>query len=177
MKQLILLMISTIILGISTSTYALTPKSKAIRLYESYANKDWETAAKFFHPEDLDSFKQMMTPVLLDELNMVIPQRLEERFGQEVTEDYIKNLNPETFFSKFIWSILYFKQIKFLHVSPIGSFIEGEISHEAIRITYKQSGLTISDVIIVSMRKYQGVWKVLFDGQIQEWIAQVAKRK
>lgn len=168
--------LSFILMGVSGQSLADTPE-QVERQYVDAIRSDGMTAIpQYIHPDELKRFKEMLAPALAGETTLANSLR-RAFFGPEATVASVAAMSPAEFMRGFMAFAQ--GQMKTMNVSVgqseiLGSVKEGEIVHLVTRNTTGAGALQLTQLEVVSLKPYQGSWRLLLSGKL-EGMAQALK--
>lgn len=135
--------------------------------------------APLLHPEDLVRFKKLMVPILEAERAAGRRTLLNATFGREAQLTDARIADPDDFFGRFA-RVVSARQIeaptRFDTLVPIGSIPEGEQLHVLVRTLTGVGQAQIQRLVVVTLRRSGGDWKVSMTGGIDDVVASLRGR-
>lgn len=163
------------------TTHIDTPADITQQYIDNINKEKWENVAQLFHRESLIEFKESLMPLFADENEAEFGQSL---FGNK-TAKQIKQLDPHTFFAKFLEKVLAAKistGIKKQSLTIVGDVQEKPtLRHVLIRINNETnlSNSSQSDWNVITLKpdnSQNKAWRILVGGKIKRYTHAI-KRK
>ena len=141
--------------------------------------KKWLDITKLFSPSALDQFKQMVLPVIAIDLKQKNGELTNVFFGKKLTLPEINAMNNDDFFF-FVMSAIMLQvsgtEMKFDKIEILGSVKEGDnMVHVVGRLFIGFGESQFSDVIITSLEKVNGEWRLMLTGDVQNLVDELKR--
>jgi hypothetical protein len=169
-KKIVLVLVYIFIFScISVYAQGESPEEVAKASMEFVKKSDFSSYARLMHPEALAETKRMFRPIVAADERGKIAERF---FGVTNSTQY-DALSDIAVFEALMIRItkdtpLFDEVLKTAEFSIIGSVPEGaDIAHVVYRSGAKAGGLSISKLEVMSLRRYQGRWRLLLTGDIE----------
>lgn len=154
-----------------TPSAAETPEDVANRYFEALQEHGLSAVGDFLHPDGLAKFKQMMMPVVsfVDEQG---DAPMLAAFFAGATIEEVEAMLPADFMSGFLSIITAQTEelgaIHFDEIEVLGSLKEADdLVHVLTRVTVGVGELAMTDMEVVSVRPYEGSWRILLTGELE----------
>ncbi len=150
-----------------------SPEAVAKRGIDAARTSDWPGYTAVMHPEALAALKEMFRPIVAIEAGGEFRKMF---FGVETTEQF-EALTDAGAFEALMKSLStnvpgFAEAMASAQFEPIGTLPEGaELVHLVYRTDAATQGLKISKTSVLTLRRYEGQWRMLLSGSI-EGIAQ-----
>lgn len=141
----------------TSAAFAASPEKQAEGYFNALKANNWNAAASFFHPAELDKLRDMLMPLLAIEAEKGTPMLTSMLFGEKTPDiATLKNMNGPTFFAKFMGGL--FAQMQdakpeFNSVQVLGTIKEtAQLQHVLSRVHVSAGGVAITDMEVLSYR-------------------------
>ncbi|WP_363796823.1 hypothetical protein ABU614_16335 [Lysobacter firmicutimachus] len=154
-----------------------TPEAVAQAYVEALRSKGMTALPEYIHPDELQRFKDMLAPMFAQAEEPAKQNIARMMFGPKATAESIQALSRAEFMRGFM--TLAETQMKAMNVTLgdsriLGAVKEGEIVHRVTRNSAGAGELRLTQLEVVSLKPYQGSWRVLLSGKL-EGMAQALK--
>jgi len=147
----------TALLLLTSTAFAASPEKQAEGYFNALKANNWNAAASFFHPAELDKLRDMLMPLLEIEANKDTPMLTGMLFGDTPPDlATLKKMNGPTFFAKFMGGL--FAQMQdakpeFNSVQVLGTIKETkQLSHILSRVNVSAGGISMTDMEVLTYR-------------------------
>lgn len=166
-----------IVAGFANPVFAESSPEAVAMAYVNAMKTDVAAAADYIHPDELQRFKGMLSPLLADAKSPDARGFAQTVFGRQATVESVAALDPLSFmrgFMDFIDRHLKSVNVKFDDLQILGSVREGETVHLVTRQSAGAGGVQMTALAVMSLKPSGDTWKLLLPGQI-EGLAQALK--
>lgn len=125
--------------------------------------------ADFIHPEELQRFKSMMTPILESTDPKAADPLARALFGGDATAESALRMAPVEFMRSLLKSVLSRSGMT-VDIGPmqvLGSVREGDVVHVVTRGSAGVGVIKLSQVEVVSVRPYGDSWGMMLTGEME----------
>ncbi|GAB2524018.1 hypothetical protein [Lysobacter humi (ex Lee et al. 2017)] len=155
---------------------AESPEDVERQYVEAVRSKGLTAVPEFIHPDELERFREMLLPVLGDDLPVGKNLRA-AFFGPSATAESVRTLDGPEFMRGFMGFVA--GQMKTMDLTIgkpeiLGSVKEGEVVHLVTRNTAGAGALQLTQLEVVSLKPYKGSWRLLLSGKL-DGMAQALK--
>lgn len=136
-------------------------------------------AANYIHPDELRRFKDMLSPLLADAKSPAAQGIVQAVFGPQSDVESVAAMDPLSFmqgFLAFLDGQMKVLNVTFGDLQILGAVPEGDTVHLVTRTSAGAAGMKLTKLEVMSLKPYEGMWKVLLSGQI-EALAQALNAK
>ncbi len=165
-----ILLALTIFLGVPLGAAATeTPEQVAEAYVNAIREEGLAAVPAYIHPDELERFRGMLLPVLTGD-GPIAGQLRTAFFGEGATLASVKAMDAKAFMQGFIGFAQH--QMAAMNVSigkseTLGSVREGEVVHLVTRNTAGAGALQLTQMEVVSLKPYQGTWRLLLSGKME----------
>ncbi len=185
-----LLILGAIIVAVSCSTGGggKMTTGQATQVVDSahaaYKASDWETYARWMHPEGLARYESILRPMVETVIKVDSSGEVADSFtwlGQELNTEEFMNMTPAEFFSfsmnEIIAAVPTLKQaMGSSDLEVLGEIPEGDsLMHVVVRTTAEAMGIGMSEVSVLTAKEYEGSYRLLLSGQLEGLITAIAQ--
>lgn len=173
---IVLLMTSSLVIG-QTGSYPATPTEVVTISTELSKSGDWKGVMKYMHPEALQSFKDMIFPMMksLAEKDTTVAGSPEAAmFGLQFDENNkLIEPSPADFMSNMMTSLVQAvpevaDALTKGQFEVVGELPEGDsLMHVVSRVTVTMGGITVKNMQVTSLKKDEGKWKMMLTGEME----------
>lgn len=147
-----------------------TPEQVYEKYFSTVKHDGIAATADLIHPDELLRFKQILSPILESGDKQTRSAQIQDLFGKDATLESIKNMPAVDFYRGFMK--IADAQSKSMNMSygdttVIGSISEGEVTHLVTRSTVKTGGFSLTRQEVISLKPYQGSWRLLLAGKLE----------
>lgn len=155
---------------------AETPEHVERQYVNAIRSQGMTAVPDYMHPDELTRFQEMLGPALSGDSPAAENLRT-AFFGANATAVSVHSMSPDEFMRGFMAFAQ--SQMKAMNVSVgqseiLGSVKEGEVVHLVTRNTTGVGELQLTQLEVVSLKPYQGSWRLLLSGKL-EGMAQALK--
>lgn len=125
-------------------------------------------ATTLMHPEELERFRASLAPVLAIEPGVGVEIR-KSLFGPEITAEGLQRMSAEDFmkgFMGFADQQMKATNTEVVSMEIVGSVPEGDVMHLVTRNRVTASGMTLTAMEVVSLKRYGKTWRLMLSGKI-----------
>lgn len=149
---------------------AETPEQVYEKYFTAVKQQGVAASADFIHPDELLRFKQMLWPIFENGDEQTRSALIQDLFGKNATIDTVKNMPPADFYRGFMK--IADVQSKSTNTSYgdtkiLGSVNEGDVIHLVTRPTVRTGGFSMTRQEVISLKPYNGSWKLLLAGKLE----------
>ena len=144
-----------------------TPDAFAQAYFQTMKTGDWAANARLMHPEALQGFKDMVSPLL----SLGTGEELARLMGVDSAAT-LAALPPADFFARFVGSVMaqqgLMEVMRSAEIQVVGSVPEGaDQAHVVYRMSMSVAGATVTRMNVISARRDGASWKGLLTGDMQ----------
>lgn len=159
------------LLGLVMPAFAeSSPGSVAVAYFAAIKSDGLVAAADYIHPDELQRFRGMFSPLLANVNSPVAQSFAQAVFGSGATAQSVAALDPLSFtggFMGFVEGQLKGVDMTFGDMQILGSVPEGETVHLVTRSSPGAAGVQITRLEVMSLKPYQDTWRLLLSGEIE----------
>jgi|SRR5262245_29439278 len=157
---------------------AQTPEEVAKASMDFTTKGDWSSYAKLMHPEALTQAKRLFQPLVIADKS---GELLELFFGVKTVKQFEAMSDTATFEALMVnltKNIPTFSEAaKGMDFKIIGSVPEGEdLVHVVYRAGAKVKEVSVSQITVMSLRRYQGQWRLQLETNIEGLAASISEK-
>lgn len=156
-----------------------SPEAVAVAYVAAIKNGGLSASADFIHPDELQRFKNMFSPLFSDPNSPAAQGFAQAMFGPQATAESVAALDPLSFMRgvmSFLDNQMKTVDMTFGDVQILGAVPENETVHLVTRNTAGAAGVQLTQLEVMSFKPYQDTWKLLLSGQL-EGLAQALNPK
>lgn len=181
MKTMRLYILSLFVLAFFTAHLpGETPEDVVTRYFAKLKDGGLNTVASLMHPEELQKFQEMLTPIIESALASN-ESKIFQMFADSKEPSRIRKLSGAEFMNLFMEWIESVKPgvntiMKDAKVEALGHVREGDIRHVVVKMRMKSEGIEIEKISVVSVKDFHGVPKMILTGEMKG-MAEALKRR
>ena len=165
-----------VILLIISFNAAGTPEDVARQYFDLLAAKKYAEVVALYDDAEMARFKGMFHEIIVfaEGSGPEMIEGLAPLLGARSAEE-LKEKDPKVFFAGFLTNVMgQLGEVKFDKLEVLGHVPEGDMVHVITRTSVGVQELKMTQMEVMSMRKQDGVWKIMLSGEF-EGIAQTLK--
>ena len=152
--------------------------------HDAYRSTDWATYASWLHPDGLSRYESILRPMVESTIQVDSTGQVAEEFqwlGTPANTQEFMNMSPSEFFSfsmsEIMTAIPALKQaMGSATIDILGEMNEGDtLVHVIVRTSAEAMGLGMSEVSVLTTKKYEDAYRLMLPGQIEGLITAIAQ--
>jgi hypothetical protein len=158
-----------------------TPEQVVTAYFEKMKSGGLNTVAVLMHPDELQKFRLMLTPIIEGGLASPQGKQAFQKFADANDPSKLRPLNDSEFMNLFMEWVQNINPgmtaaLKDATVEALGHVREKDMKHVVVRMKLKSEGIEIEKMSVISVKDHQGVPKMLLTGEMKG-IAEALKRR